>query len=270
MVDQAKIRPYQPNGDDQRLARFTVAKARMEGLAVANRKTYVDPRFLAVWVALASLLIQYLNWWPNPSLPWWTYLRPIPAFAAFLVPLMFIVDLSNRPYFDAETQKVLHQIDILDFHAYYARSPASGFWILEYGKKFVGLIAIDASLDSTSDKTVVSNGNPSQVAAVQKETSKRGTSEVATIRHFYVMEEYRSTLMQEDLLHFAVQQTFSMDRKVKKIKAADSTLEPWGGAAMTKEGFTTEKQLGKMGILGWAIRSRVLTREKWAQIPDSQ
>ena len=39
MVDQAKIRPYQPNADDQRLARFTVAKARMEGLAVANKKS---------------------------------------------------------------------------------------------------------------------------------------------------------------------------------------------------------------------------------------
>lgn len=84
------------------------------------------------------------------------------------------------------------------------------------------------------------------------------------------MEEYRSALMQEDLLHFAVEQAFSTDRKVKKIKAVDSALQPWAGAALAKEGFATEKQLGKIGILSWAVRSRVLTREKWEQTSGSR
>lgn len=39
------------------------------------------------------MLIQWLKWWPDPELPWWTYLKPIPALAAFLVPLMFLIDL---------------------------------------------------------------------------------------------------------------------------------------------------------------------------------
>lgn len=60
---------------------------------------YFHPFFLAAWTALASILIQYFGWWPKPELPWWTYMKPLPAFAAFLVPLMFIVDLlvPSRP-----------------------------------------------------------------------------------------------------------------------------------------------------------------------------
>lgn len=176
----------------------------------------------------------------------------------------------NRPYFEEEMQHALRRPDILDLHAYYSRSPASGFWILEYGVKFVGLIAIDASLDSTLDTTVSSNGNAAQIAAVKKQTSKKGTSEVATVRHFYVMEEYRTTFMQEDLLQFAVQHTFSKDSKVKTIEAVDSTLELWAGKAMTKEGFSVEKTLKRIGILGWYTRSRVLKRGRWEQNSKAQ
>ena len=79
------------------------------------------------------------------------------------------------------------------------------------------------------------------------------------------MEEYRSVKMQEDLLHYAVQQTFSNDGKVKIIKAVESALEPWAGMAMMKEGFTIESKLKKVGILGWSMHRRVLKRETWEQ-----
>ena len=47
MSGQAVIRPYKAGEDDQRLARFTIGKARMEGLAVANRKSQyiLRPRY---------------------------------------------------------------------------------------------------------------------------------------------------------------------------------------------------------------------------------
>lgn len=50
---------------------------------------------------------------------------------------------------------------------HYSLSPASGFWIVEYGDKFVGLIAIDASTEDDS-------------------TKRPEAKTTATIRHFYV------------------------------------------------------------------------------------
>ncbi|EKM61012.1 uncharacterized protein PHACADRAFT_247306 [Phanerochaete carnosa HHB-10118-sp] len=267
MADKtAKIRPFQPGDADEKLFRFTVGKAQMEGLAVANRRSYIHPIFLAVWAALAAVLVQYLKWWPNPTLPWWTYLKPLPAFAAFLVPLMFIVDLQNRPSFEDEAQQVLHRQDMIDLQAYYSRSPSSGIWIFEYGSKFVGLLALDASLDAALDKTFSTNGTPAQNNAIKKQFSKKGTSQVATIRHFYVMEEYRAALAQEDLLHFAVSQAFTEDHKVKVIKGIDSDLDRWKEAAFTKCGFIVEKGLRSIGLFGWKVRSRGLTRERWQEI----
>lgn len=39
MADQARIRTYQPGDADLKLARFSIGKAQMEGLAVANRRS---------------------------------------------------------------------------------------------------------------------------------------------------------------------------------------------------------------------------------------
>lgn len=262
----AKIRPYKGDDADEKLVRFTVGKASMEGLASANAKTYVHPIFLAVWTALAAALIQWLNWWPNTALPWWTYLKPIPAFAAFLVPLMFIVDLRNRPPFEEALNEVLRRPDMVDLQAYYSRSPSSGLYILEYGDKFVGMLALDASMDATSNKTFNSNDSPAQANAIKKQFSKKGTSEIATVRHFYIMEEYRAALVQEDLLHYAVSQAFGNDPKLRIIRGIDSDLERWKVRAFTKEGFAVEKELKRIGLLGWRFRSRELTRERWEEL----
>ncbi|GJE86077.1 hypothetical protein PsYK624_021570 [Phanerochaete sordida] len=267
MADRtAKIRPYKGDDPDQRLVRFTVGKAAMEGLAVANAKTYMHPLFFVVWTALSAVLIQWFNWWPNLGMPWWAWLKPIPAFAAFLVPLMFLVDLQNRPSFEEAMTKVLHGPDMIDLAAYYSRSSASGLWLLEFGDKFVGLIAMDASLDATSDETFDTKATPAQIDALKKRYNKKGTSQVASIRHFYVMEEYRAALVQEDLLHYAVTQAFTKDPKVKVIKGADSELERWKVRAYAKEGFTVENALKRIGLVGWKVRFRELTREKWEEL----
>ena len=170
----------------------------------------------------------------------------------------------NRPYFEEQGQEVLRKIDMIDFEAYYSRSPASGIWILEYGSKFIGLIAVDASLDSESEQTLSSNVDDPQNKAIRKQIGKKGTSSVATIRHFYIMEEYRRAFVQEDLLHFAVSHAFK-DPKVKVIRAVDATYDKWKAAAFTKEGFSVEKELRRIGVLRWIVRSRELTRERWEE-----
>lgn len=142
--------------------------------------------------------------------------------------------------------------------------------MLEYSGKFVGLIAVDASLDSASNATFTSNGNAKQVEAIKKQLSKRGTAEVAVIRHFYVMEEYRVAGVQEDLLQYAVDQTFKNDSKVKVIRIVDSALSPWVGSALAKEGFVIEKTVRKIGTLGWKVQERALARDVWKQRRSSK
>lgn len=146
--------------------------------------------------------------------------------------------------------------------AYYSRSPASGLWLLEFGDKFVGLIAIDASLDSQSNETLDSLQNDKKA---QQRTTKKGTSSVATIRHFYVMEEYRSTYVQDDLLQHAVKQAFQSDKTVKMIRGVECTLDKWATKAYRKAGFIVEQVIAKLGILRWSVRTRVLKRSQWEE-----
>lgn len=146
-------------------------------------------------------------------------------------------------------------VNIYDY--YFKRSPASGFWILEYGDKFVGFIAIDASADSTFEERITSG------AKKVKDTKITGTSSIATIRHFYVYDKYRPALAQDDLLRFAVEHAFTSDKKVMSIHAADNSLASWASAAYRRQGFIISKVIGKVGVLGWPVKSRELSRKRW-------
>lgn len=150
---------------------------------------------------------------------------------------------------------------MFNLSSYYTRSPSSGIWLLVYGEKFVGFIAIDASADSRDDETVTEAAKEDK--KYLQRIARPGTSAVATIRHFYVMDEYRSTAIQNDLLEFAVRNTFEKERTVKSIRAIESTLDGWAIQAYQEQGFIVDKKIGKIGVLGWDVRSRVLTREKW-------
>lgn len=92
---------------------------------------------------------------------------------------------------------------------------------------------------------------------------RKGTSATASIRHFYAMEEYRGTDVQDDLLEYAVRHAFEADKTVKTIRATENTLDSWATRAYQRQGFLIDKTVGKLGLLGWAIRSRVLTRKQW-------
>lgn len=148
----------------------------------------------------------------------------------------------------------------MDVAAYYARSPASGLWFLELGNRFIGLIAIDASLDSTSDDVVVSSESKSKS---DKLSNKEGTSEVATIRHFHVEELYRAAAAEDDLLEYALKHVFSSNSKVQVVRALESPLTPYIGKALRKEGFKPTKTVDTIGIFNWEVRMHELRREHW-------
>jgi hypothetical protein len=109
----AQIRPYAT--EDRKLTLFMISKSNFQGLAIANNKSmsfffvvavidtnevfqaYTHPVTIAIWLALSSVFIQYMSWWPSNDLGWLSYLKPFPAFASLAVPIMFAVDWYVMP-----------------------------------------------------------------------------------------------------------------------------------------------------------------------------
>ncbi|KAJ7225466.1 hypothetical protein GGX14DRAFT_420637 [Mycena pura] len=242
----ASIRPAKQS--DDRLVRFMVAKANMIPLATANRWAYMHPLVLAIWIGLSSVFVQFMHWWPDLRYGYIAYLRPIPAFASVFMPIIYIIDLLNRPSFEKLAQDVVHAPDIKDFMNYYSRSPASGFWILEYDEHFVGLIAIDASVQEDASN----------------KKSKITTSPTATIRHFYVQDPYPASGVQSDLLTYAVNHCFdSKQGVVQQIQATDSPLVPYTRKALKEAGFVFEKHRDTVGLFKWKLGVCTLQRRVW-------
>lgn len=145
-----------------------------------------------------------------------------------------------------------------DISGYYSRSPSSGFWILDYGERFVGLIAIDASQADTASG-----------AGSSKKTLK-GTSATATIRHFYVTEEFRASGVQDDLLTHAVRHTFRSDAAVLRITAHESSLIPYIPKCLGKHGFQKVDKAEKVvGLFRWKFCMRILERGNWEKSTTS-
>ncbi|KAG0708903.1 hypothetical protein DFH29DRAFT_794715 [Suillus ampliporus] len=254
----ARIRLYE--APDDKLVKFSIGKASMEGLAVANRSAFFHPFTLSVWVALSSIMIQLLDWWPKPEYGPLGYFPPLPAFGCWGAVILYLIDWFNRPPFEDASLDLLRRPDVADIAKHYQRSPSSGFFILEYSGKFVGLIAIDASKDSQSQDTLMDKGKPSSSLRAEK---SKGTSSVATIRHFYIDEPYRTTGIQEDLLAHAVQHAFKADNAVKEIKVTTTSLIPYSQKCIRDAGFALEKPIGKLGIYGWKLDLVVLRRAHW-------
>lgn len=158
----------------------------------------------------------------------------------------------NRPFFEDATQELLKQPDMRDIHAHYTRSSASGFWILEYGDRLIGLIAIDASPESSPKDRQDKKGKGKDI-----------TSPIATLRHLYVDEPYRAIAMQKDLLDHAIKHTFISSVTVQSIKAADSPLISYIRLGLREAGFELRKNTKTVGLLGWKLGERVLERETW-------
>jgi len=241
----ANIRPYETK--DSRLVHFLIGKANFGVLAVANNRAYAHPIILAIWVALSSVFVQYMKWWPKfqTQTGWFEYFRIVPAFAAMAVAVMFLIDWINRPYFEDQAQEVLRAPDLHNISSHYSREPGSGFWLFEYGDGIIGLIAIDAS-KKPDDKS----------------STSKSKGKTATIRHFYVVEPYRVANVQEDLLEHAVKHAFS-DPKIQRIEAFDSPLVPYLRACLRKAGFQFDHKTKKIGLLRWSLGVRYLNRDEW-------
>lgn len=166
---------------------------------------------------------------------------------------------KNRPFAEETAGKVLRHIDLLDIQVHYARSPASGFWMLEYGDKIIGLIAIDASLDAANDEVVTGQTGKELGAKLRQ----RGTSRVATIRHFFAEEAFRRAKIEDDLLQFAVESTFNGDRTVTSIRMLASPLRPVILDTLRGNKFSKGDLVETVGILGWEFRWYTLERTRW-------
>ena len=151
----------------------------------------------------------------------------------------------NRPYFEDQAQEVLRAPDLHDISAHYSRDPGSGFWLLQYGDEIIGLIAVDAS--NKPDKS----------------SASKSKGITATIRHFYVSEEYRSANTQEDLLEHAVKHAFSSNPKVQRIEAFDSPLVPYLRTCLRNAGFQLDHNTKKVGLFRWSLGVRYLNRNGW-------
>lgn len=217
-----------------------------------------------------------MQWWPAGVHGFLEYLKPLPAFFSMALPIMFLIDWSalslylsvpdspahrlNRPKFDRNLQEMLRRPDLVDVTAYYSRSPASGFWFLELDDKFIGLIAIDASKDSTSDDVVM---RPKSGIKGRRPSYSKGTSNTATIRHFYVEEPFRVAFAEDDLLEYALKHVFTASPEIQVVRATESALEPYIGKALRKQGFKPLKTLSTIGIFNWEVRLHQLRRGAW-------
>jgi len=236
-----------------------VGQAQMESLAYANNRTYFHPVTLAIWIAISSVFTQYMNWWPNNEYGILSWLKVLPAFFAPAVPIMFYVDWKNRPFVEEAAEKVLRRVDLINIQAHYARSPASGFWILELGKRTVGLIAVDASQDATNDEPVTQQATKEVKASIKK----TGTSRVATIRHFFAEEAFRAVNIEDDLLQFAVESTFNGDRAVQSIRISASPLRPAILDSLRRNKFVKGDRVESGGIQNWEVCWYSLERSQW-------
>jgi len=177
----------------------------------------------------------------------------------FLHPGKFIHNRKNRPFVESATEDVLRRVDLLDIQKHYARSPASGFWILEFADKIIGLIAVDASRDATNDEPVTKQPKEQ----LRERLGQHGTSRVATIRHFFAEEAYRHVGIEEDMLQYAVKSTFGADKAVKSIRMLASPLRPAILDSLRRCRFTKGDRVEAIGIMGWEVCWYTLERTQW-------
>ncbi|KAF8589503.1 hypothetical protein K439DRAFT_1383386 [Ramaria rubella] len=248
--------------DDLKTVRYQLGLSLMGPLAVANQRAYAHPATITVWIALSSMMIQIMGWWPTTDGPIgiWGVLTPLPAFAAVAVPLMFYFDWNNRPPFEEAVQKALKAVDMQQPLTYYSRSPASGFYILENNGKPIGLIALDASTSSPS------------VDNILKEKTKATTVDTAVIRHFFVEEVYRVSGIQNDLLEFAISRAFDANSSPlpRRVRIVNSDLDSYKAATLRAAKFhsisdwsSNEPLEWNVGVFRWKNRWVEVTREEW-------
>ena len=165
---------------------------------------------------------------------------------------------------------------------YYSQSPVSGLWIYDFGKEFVGLIAVDASTGALSDRFISSSPSPSSQTTQDSDEFKsklrsrsKGeeegksreeevkTGRTAVIRHLYVSDPYRAANAQDDLIVFATNRVFETPNSVEYIIVTPSPLFDHLDNSLKKAGFEVVGLGEKVGIFGWTTLTYELTRQRW-------
>lgn len=154
----------------------------------------------------------------------------------------------NRPEFEDHTKEILRRNDLKDIQKHYSADAASGFFILELGEVFIGLIAIDAS-------------QPTRKPAKGETRPPR----TAIIRHFHVEEAYQKVNIQGDLLKCAVDHAFTKDPKLQRIEASDSPLAAYLRPCLREAGFELDHHTTSIGLLRWKLGTRILERKTWEE-----
>lgn len=147
---------------------------------------------------------------------------------------------------------------MVDIGRYYSpdRFKSSSFWVLELGDHILGILALDASADATSQ---------CPIGDTEKDTQ---SNSAAVIRHFWVEEPFRRTDIQDDLLVHALTHALQADpnKRIRELRAEDNQLSPYIGQALRKQGFRPIQdpdQVRNVGVLRWKITPMSLDRERW-------
>ena len=177
-----------------------------------------------------------------------------------ITPLNIPGHRKNRPFVEDKVEQVLRRVDLLDIHAYYARSPASGLWLLEYGNKIIGMIAVDASPDASNDEPITQQSSGEQLRELLE---RKGTSRIATIRHFFAEEAYRRVKIEDDLLEFAVEKTFTANKSVSTVRISASPLRPAILESIKRNRFAKGDRVESIGMLSWEVCWYNLERSRW-------
>lgn len=148
------------------------------------------------------------------------------------------------------TTDILRRPDVANIQEFYTRSPSSGFFVLEYDNRIIGLIAIDASENSQSGDS--------------KTTQEKDVSSTVTIRHMYVEDPFRNADVLDDLVAFATGHAFTASSDVKEIKATSSILG-YVHKSLRSCKFTIDGVVERIGVYRWKIQAMSLKREQWEQ-----
>ena len=125
------------------------------------------------------------------------------------------------------------------------------------------MIAIDASMDATNDEPITQETPGEQVT---KALERKGTSRIATIRHFFAEEAYRNAKIEDDLLNFAVGETFRANESVSTIRISASPLRPAILESLRRNGFAKGDRVDSIGMLGWEVCWYNLERSQWEAV----
>ena len=240
------VRNYTPS--DEKLLRLLVGRAVLGGLAEANKRSSCHPLTLTFWFAMSAITTRLLSWDPKPDFGWAGYLAPLPAFACCGMLLLYLLDRYNRPFFEDHMAAVLRCPDLRDITSYYSKS-ASSFFILEFNRKVIGFVALDA-------------------AGLSQDSGIQGSSsypQLTQIRHFFIEEAYRQTYIQNDLMKHALRHTFTKDSTIQEIQMESSALDSYIERSLVEAGFKRGQTVRNVGLYGWPIHVYTLSRVRWRE-----